>query len=98
MKKIMLISIFLTSGAFVTAQITPGINIIQKSQANKIKQGFKSGQLTENEFQKLMLQQKLIQLQKSMIKTDGVITKKERIRLKQNQQRAKVDIYFQTHN
>lgn len=98
MKKIMLISIFLTSGAFVTAQITPGINITQKSQANKIKQGFKSGQITENEFQKLLLQQKLIQLQKSMIKADGVVTKKERIRLKQNQARAKVDIYFQTHN
>lgn len=94
MKKIMLISIFLTSGAFVTAQITPGINITQKSQANKIKQGFKSGQLTVNEFQKLMLQQKLIQLQKSMIKADGVVTSLERTRLKNNLSRAKEAIYI----
>ena len=98
MKKLLLIVLFLISGAFVTAQITPKVNLIQKNQARYIKQGAKSGQLTNQELQKLILQQKLIQLQKKMIKADGVITKKERARLKQNQVRAKANIYYYKHN
>ena len=98
MKKLMLIALFIISGAFVTAQITPGVNLTQKNQARYIKQGLRSGQLTKNELQKLVLQQKLIQLQKTMIKADGVITKKERARLKQNQERAKMNIYMYKHN
>lgn len=94
----MLIALFIISGAFVTAQITPGVNLTQKNQARYIKQGLRSGQLTKNELQKLVLQQKLIQLQKTMIKADGVITKKERARLKQNQERAKMNIYMYKHN
>ena len=98
MKHILLILFFLISGAFVTAQITPGVTLTQKNHARYIKQGAKTGQITKNELQKLILQQKLIQLQKTLIKADGVITKKERARLKQNQARAKANIYSYKHN
>jgi len=98
MKKLMLSALFIISGAFVTAQVTPGVNLSQKNQARYIKHGVKSGKVTQHELQKLVLQQKLIQLQKTMIKADGVITKKERAKLKRNQQRAKANIYNYKHN
>ena len=98
MKKLILIALFIISGVFVTAQVTPGINLTQKNHARYINHGVKSGQLTKNELQKLVLQQRLIQLQKTMMKADGVITKKERARLKKNQERAKANIYTYKHN
>lgn len=98
MKKLMLISIFLISNVFVTAQPTPGVNLTQKNQSKKIRQGIRSGELSRKESRQLIHEQKLIQLQKKMMKADGIITKKERARLKQNQARAKANIYVKKHN
>lgn len=98
MRKIMFITIILVSGAFVNAQITPGVNQTQRNQKTKIRQGVKSGELTIKESRELYHQQKLIQLQKTMAKADGVITKKERARIKTNQAKAKSNIYKKKHN
>lgn len=98
MKKFMLISIFLISNVFVTAQPTSGVILTRKNQGKKIRLGIRSGELTQKESKQLIYQQKLIQLQKKMMKEDGIITKKERARLKQNQARAKANIYDKKHN
>lgn len=98
MKKFMLISIFLISNVFVSAQPGPGVILTKKNQGKKIRQGIRSGELTQKESKQLIYQQKLIKLQKKMMKADGIITKKERARLKQNQARAKANIYIKKHN
>ena len=98
MKRLLFFSCFFLTGFLVSAQMTPRVNFYQINQAKKIKQGVRSGKLTPYEHKKLRMQQKLIQLQKTRIKADDRITKKERNRLRQNQQRAKIDIYAHIHD
>ena len=69
----MLIFYFFINGVIVSGQMTPSVSFHQKNQAKHIRQGVKSGRITPYEQQKLVLQQKLIHLQKTMIMADGII-------------------------
>ena len=77
---------------------TPKINQRQKEQQLRIKQGVKSGELTHKEARKLEKEQIKIQHDKKIAKANGVVTKKERRHILNEQQRASKKIYKKKHN
>ena len=70
----------------------------QNRQAHRIGQGVHSGTLTARETVRLGKQQVRIQKQKRRFKSDGVFTKKERMRVQHHQNRASKTIYRLKHN
>jgi hypothetical protein len=80
-----------------TAQ-TPGINKRQKNQQKRIFKGVKNGNLTGREYKKLQKQQFRTQKAKVRAKADGVVTKKERVKLHQRQNKNSRRIYQAKHN
>jgi hypothetical protein len=71
---------------------TPGVDKREKNQKHRIVQGVKSGELTARETAKLVKGQKQLKHMERRAKADGVVTKKERIRLhhKANKESAKI--------
>ncbi|MHB8906438.1 MAG: hypothetical protein ACYC6D_09970 [Melioribacteraceae bacterium] len=78
--------------------VTPKINQTQKQQQVRIKQGVKSGELTPLETRKLEKQQLKIQQAKKVAKSDGVVTKRERRHILNEQKQASKNIYRKKHN
>ena len=70
----------------------------QVIQQKRIKQGVQSGEITKREFIKLEKQQARIQRTKKIAKADGIVTCKERHKLKSMQKNASVQIYKQKHD
>ena len=70
----------------------------QAVQQQKIKQGVKSGEQNKKEATKLRAQQKSIAKTKQAAKADGVVTKKEKAVINQNQQKAAGNIARKKHN
>lgn len=70
----------------------------QQIQAERIEQGVGSGALTEREAAKLERQQSHIQHLENKVKSDGVVTRKEKIRVNAAQDRASHNIAFKKHN
>jgi hypothetical protein len=84
MKKLILILtalIFTTSGLLAQNTKTPKLNKKQKIQMQKIEQGVKSGELTRLEAKKLLKQEAKLNKFEKKIKSDGIITPKERAKL-----------------
>ncbi len=98
MKKTMLIGVLMLSGMLTMAQTTTGVNNTQKNQVKRIAHGVASGDLTRKETHQLVHQQRQIQRQKRMAKADGVITRRERMRLSYSQSKANANIYRKKHN
>ncbi len=98
MLKFIFTLVLLLSGMLVIGQSTFNIDQIQKKQSKRISQGVKSGELTTRESHELIREQKLIQLQKRMAKSDGIITKLERARIKESLANAEANIYRKKHN
>ena len=95
---IMTILIFASSGVFAQNIKTPKINKKQKIQADKIKQGVKSGELTHKETKKLLKLEAKLQKKKRIAKADGVITPKEKAKLRKLSKRLDGQIYKQKHD
>ena len=98
---IIFISLFSFISFSVTSQAqmqTPQVNQRQGVQQKRIHQGIKSGELTKGEVVKLEQQQKRVQKHKELVKSDGVVTKKERKGLRLHQQKASQNIYRKKHN
>lgn len=72
---------------------TPGIDQRQANQENRIDQRIASGQLNEREAAKLNKQQDHIDSMENKAKADGVVSKKERQRIHNAQDRASGNIY-----
>jgi len=92
---ILCIFLFLTVGA--VAQ-TPGINKRQRSQQHKIKRGVRSGELTARETFRLEKQQHSIQKEKRAARSDGNVTKRERLEIRHDQNQARRRIFRAKHN
>jgi len=71
---------------------TPVLNERQANQKSRIVQGVKSGELTAKETRRLVKGQVQLQKMENRAKKDGVVTKKERVRLqhKANKESAKI--------
>jgi hypothetical protein len=77
---------------------TPVVRERQMNQRARIRQGVKSGELTKGEARHLRQEQKTIQAEKQMAKTDGTVTPAERAKLRRDQNKASRDIYRLKHN
>jgi len=77
---------------------TPIVRDRQNLQKARIRQGMKSGELTKGEARKLHQEQKTIQAEKQMAKSDGKVTPEERAKLRKDQNKASKDIYRLKHN
>ncbi len=100
MKKIVLglfILVFAAAGACGQTK-TPQINKTQVRQHARIHQGVKSGELTKGEATKLRTEQRNIQKNKVLAKSDGKVTPGERKIIKAEQKKASKDIYKLKHN
>ena len=96
--------ILLTACAFlcvasVKAQFTlPVVSVSQFFQDIRIKQGLKSGELTEREATRLQKEQHRIRRKKVKYQKDGVLTAREKYVLRNRQHKADTHIYRQKHD
>ena len=99
---------FLTAGLFVAfvsitsagfAQTkTPVVRERQENQQKRIAGGVKSGELTAKETARLEAREVKIQQDKREAKSDGIVTRKEKVKLHREQNRASRAIYRQKHD
>lgn len=80
------------------AQSSPAINQVQKNQSQRIVQGVKLGELTKRETKELARQQRRIRHQKRVAKSDGIVTRRERVRIRKTQSRANRNIRYKKNN
>jgi hypothetical protein len=76
----------------------PGVNQRQQNQHQRIKQGVRSGELTRRETGALAREQRDIRQLERQYKSDGEITRAERVDLHQEQNQASRHIYNQKHD
>jgi Skp family chaperone for outer membrane proteins len=76
----------------------PRVNHRQHNQKLRIAQGVKSGELTQSEAKDLHGDQKEIRTEEKEFKSDGKLTKAERLKLHQDQNSASKEIYQDKHN
>jgi len=77
---------------------TPQITKKQKTQQMRIKQGVKSGELTNKEAARLKKDQAKIQKHKKAANADGMVTPKDRQKIHKEKKRAGRDINRLKHN
>lgn len=77
---------------------TPRIDKRQANQQQRINQGVASGQLTPKEQANLQKREDKIAADKAAAKSDGVVTKQERHKLKREENRASKRITKQKHD
>ncbi len=76
----------------------PGVNVRQKMQHERIREGAQSGELTAGEAVQLKAQQGRIRRSERRMKADGELTAEERARLQRKQNRANRNINRKKHN
>jgi Tfp pilus assembly protein FimT len=79
-------------------QETPGADTRQKNQKHRIKQGGKSSEITRREAKSVKHSYKSAKRYEAKAKSDGVVTKRERTRLKHKENRSSRNIYRVKHN
>lgn len=90
---------FVVFGLSANAQTkTKHITKRQVNQQARISQGVKSGELTKSETKNLELREAKIQKDKVKAKSDGVVTHKEKAKLKREENRTSRAIYRKKHN
>lgn len=96
-KAIAAIAIILPTLAFAQAN-TPGIDQRQANQERRIDQGVASGQLTQREANRLERGQQHVDNMENRAKADGVVTGRERARIREAQHVESDRIYRQKHD
>ena len=81
-----------------SAQSTPGVDARQHNQAKRIYNGVQNGSLTPKETGQLIRGQARLRRQEHRIKSDGVVTRRERVRLHRNLNRQNRRIWRKKHN
>ena len=91
---------FLVLGALSVVAVagTPVADQRQHHQNERIDQGVASGEVTIREEARLDAQQERIDNRKMRFKSDGVVTRSERVRLQRSQHRASRNIAKQKHD
>jgi opacity protein-like surface antigen len=101
MKKMLLgvsvIPMLMTGMAFADVD-TPVIDQRQSNQDQRIDKGIESGQLNEREANRLNKQQEHVNKMEYKAKSDGVMTKKERVRIGAAQDRAARHLAREKHD
>jgi hypothetical protein len=87
----------IASASFAQTQ-TPVVKERQENQQKRIAEGVKDGELTAKETEHLEGREAKIQADKKAAKADGVVTTKERAKLRREQNRASRAIYHQKHD
>ena len=87
-----------TAVSFAQSAKTPVARERQENQVKRIKHGRKSGELTKVETARLAGQQAHIQDTKHDAKADGVVTRRERAQIHNQQERASRNIAKQKHD
>ena len=76
----------------------PGVNARQHNQAERIKQGVRSGELTKDEAEQLNHERRDIRKEAHDYKADGKLTPAERKDLRQDQNQLSKEIHDQKHD
>lgn len=92
-----MLPMFAATLVFAQAE-TPGIDQRQANQERRIDQGIASGRLSEREASRLNNQEEHINNLEEKAKSDGVVTKKERARIRHAQDRTSRHIARQKHD
>lgn len=99
MKKLTLLLAFTLGVTFLaSAQTTPKVKKTQVKQSVRIAQGVHSGELTRREARQVKHQQRHIQHEKRIAKSDGVVTSREKANIRHDQRVANRTIYHQKHD
>lgn len=85
-------------GSVYAQEKTPVVDQREKNQQTRIHQGIKSGELSKREATRLETQQEKIKADEAKAKSDGVVTARERHKLKKKQNRASRTILHKKHN
>ena len=76
----------------------PGVNARQQNQQQRVRQGVRSGELTRHETGALAREQRDIRQLERSYKSDGKLTRAERVDLHQEQNQQSRDIHDAKHN
>ena len=96
-KTLAVLSLVLPAIAFAQAN-TPLVDQRQANQERRIDQGVASGSLTQREANRLDRGQDRVDNMENRAKSDGVVTRGERARMHQAQDRQSAGIYRQKHD
>ncbi len=77
---------------------TPRVDQRQVNQSKRIEQGIANGRLNARETNIVQAQQNNISTHETRVKSDGIVTKRERINLHRHQNRANRTIKRAKHN
>jgi len=77
---------------------TPGLNQREHHQAQRIRQGVKSGELTRPETRRLVRGEARLHRNEARARSDGVVTRRERARLQHEANVESNRIYRQKHD
>jgi hypothetical protein len=101
LKKIALIVSVAAAALTVAGPIfagTPGLNAREHNQAQRIRQGVASGELTRPETRRLVRGEARLHRHEALAKSDGVVTARERARLQHEANVESRRIYRQKHD
>jgi hypothetical protein len=77
---------------------TPGLDARERNQPERIAQGVHSGELTRPETRRLVRGELRLHRRERIAKSDGVVTRAERVRLDRHADRTSARIYRQKHD
>lgn len=88
----------LTTIALPAMADTPRLDGREQNQRQRIEQGIGSGELTRPEAKRLVRGEVRLHRHERLAKSDGVVTRAERLRLQKNANRMSKRIYVQKHD
>lgn len=91
-------AMLIASTAYAGPTADPGIHARMLNQQKRIWQGSRTGELTPREVRRLERQEARIRHAELRMKSDGFLTRGERVRLNRELNRASADIYRAKHN
>lgn len=91
-------AVFAQASAPSNPAVTPVLDKKQANQQQRIDQGVASGKLTKREAARLQARENRLSAHETAAKADGVVTKKERVRLNQEADKDSQAILRQKHD
>jgi hypothetical protein len=92
------LTVFTTAPAIADGTRDPGVNHRQHNQHARIHQGVRSGELTRRETHRVREEQRDVRQLERAYKSDGTLTRAERVDLHHEQNQASRDIRRQKHD
>lgn len=94
-----LVAALMITATVASAQTrTPVINAREHNQEKRINQGVRNGELTHNETRTLRNDERKVNAEKRIAKSDGVVTHGERKMIRHQENRNSKTIYNKKHN